>query len=53
MSKLREALQRLAYEVQRVQDNEAHEREKLELRLEIRKLQAQKQLPGSDNSNTE
>ena len=47
MRKLREAIQRLAYEVQRTQENEAHEREKLELRLEIQKLRDSKQLPQS------
>ena len=45
LRKLKEAIQRLAYEVQRTQENEAHEREKLELRLETQKLRAAKQLP--------
>ncbi len=44
---LKEAIQRLAYEVQRSQENEAHEREKLELRLEVEMLRAVKQLPTS------
>jgi Skp family chaperone for outer membrane proteins len=48
LRKLREAIQRPAYEVQRTQENEAHEREKLELRLEIQKLRAAKQLSQSE-----
>lgn len=46
--KMREAIQRLAYEVQRVQENDAHEREKMEFRLEIQRLNSQKQLPRND-----
>jgi predicted Holliday junction resolvase-like endonuclease len=45
LRKIKEGMQRLAYEVQRTQENEAHEREKLEMRLEIQKLRATKQLP--------
>lgn len=44
------AVQRLAFEIQRLKENETHEREKLLLRLELeekipRKQSAKKQLP--------
>lgn len=38
-------VERLAFEVQRVRENEAHEREKLLLRLELRNTPPKKQLP--------
>lgn len=38
-------VQRLAYELQRTRENEAHEREKLLLRWENEMLRAGKQLP--------
>ena len=38
-------LQRLGYEVQRIDERERHEREKLELRLEIERLRAERALP--------
>lgn len=47
---LKEAIQRLVPEVQRNQENEAHEREKLELRLEVEMLRAVKQLPANAES---
>ena len=37
---LREAFQWLVNEVQRVREDDAHEREKLELRLEVQRLRA-------------
>lgn len=40
---LTDAVKRLAYEIQRISEREQHEREKLELRLEIEHLK--KQLP--------
>lgn len=48
LQKLREAIQRLAYELQRERENEVHEREKLELRLEIQKLRHSQQLPPEE-----
>lgn len=38
-------VERLAFEVQRVRENEAHEREKLLLRLELPNTPPKKQLP--------
>ena len=38
------ALQRLAYEVHRMQENEAHEREKMQLRLENALLRFERRL---------
>ncbi len=45
MRELTAAMQRLIYEVQRAQDKEAHEREKLALRLEIELLRSGRELP--------
>ncbi len=42
---------RLAFEVQRVRENEAHEREKLELRLKVQVLESGRQLPSGDAVN--
>lgn len=42
---LRETIQRLAYEIQRVEENAVHEREKQDLRHEVEKLRASQQLP--------
>ena len=39
------ALQHLGYEMQRLDERERHEREKLELRLEIERLRAARALP--------
>ena len=39
------ALQRLGFEVQRLDERERHEREKLELRMEIERLRAERALP--------
>lgn len=39
------AVQRLAYELQRSRENEAHEREKLTLRLENEMLKFERRLP--------
>jgi len=50
---LRETIQRLAYEVQRTQENEAPERKKLELRLEVQRLRAVKQLPQGEPAQDE
>ena len=47
---LKTAIQHLAYEVQRSKENEAHEREKLALRLEVEMLRAVKQLPGTESN---
>jgi len=38
-------VERLAFEIQRLRENEAHEREKLLLRLELEKRPEKKQLP--------
>jgi len=48
LHKLRQAIQRLAYELQRERENGAHEREKLELRLEIQNLRHTQQLPSDE-----
>ncbi len=50
---LREAIQHLAYQIQLMQQNEAHEREKLALRFEIETLRAQKQLPPATPTSTD
>lgn len=42
------AIQRLGYEVQRLDERERHEREKLELRLEIERLRAERVLPPAE-----
>lgn len=42
-------VERLAFEIQRTRENEAHEREKLMLRLEKQPLEKQKRLPRSKN----
>lgn len=50
------ALQRLAYELDRQRDNEAHEREKLSLRLENILLRSERGLPpgiSKSEANTE
>jgi hypothetical protein len=48
------AVQRLAYEVQRTRENEAHEREKMVLRLENTLLRFGRGLPpGSEGTDTE
>lgn len=44
------AVQRLAYEVQRVSERETHEREKLELRLENHLLRFERRLPPAKQS---
>jgi molecular chaperone GrpE (heat shock protein) len=46
---LTDAVKHLAYEIQRISEREQHEREKLELRLEIERLK--KQLPPKPDSN--
>ncbi len=43
---LTSAVERLAYEVRRGQENETHEREKLLLRLENELLKFERRLPG-------
>ncbi len=44
-------VQRLAFELQRVRENEAHEREKLELRLKVQVLESGKQLPSGERNS--
>ena len=41
-------VQRLAYEIHRVTENEAHEREKMALRLENELLKFERRLPSAD-----
>lgn len=41
-------VQRLAYEIHRVSENEAHEREKMALRLENELLKFERGLPAAD-----
>ena len=48
MREITAAMQRLIYELQRAQENEAHEREKLALRWEIEMLRSEKQLPSEN-----
>jgi predicted nucleic acid-binding Zn-ribbon protein len=43
---LTSAVERLAYEVRRDRENEAHEREKLVLRLENELLKFERRIPG-------
>ena len=50
IKRLDEAIQVLAHEIQRSHENEAHEREKLALRLEIALLRAGKELPPADDA---
>ena len=40
------AVERLAYEFQRLRENEIHEREKIELRVENRLLRYERRLPS-------
>lgn len=47
------AVQRVVYELQRIQQNEAHEREKLALRLEIELLRAGRELPAQSENKSE
>ena len=47
IGELREAAQWLVNEVQRVSEHDAHEREKLELRLEVQRLRALLPRPSS------
>jgi chromosome segregation ATPase len=52
--KLSSAMERLVYEVRRVSEHEAHEREKMALRLEIELLKRERTLgPGSADEATE
>lgn len=46
-------VRQLAFELQRTRENEAHEREKLELRLRIELLQSGKTLPQSGLDDNE
>ena len=50
LRQIREAIQRLAYEVQRTKENAEHEREKLALCVEIEMLRAVKQLPPPEDA---
>lgn len=43
-------VQRLAYEIHRVSENEAHEREKMSLRLENELLKFERRLPSADSN---
>lgn len=45
LKELTAAVQRLAYELHRVRENEAHEREKMALRLENILLRSERRLP--------
>ena len=58
LSELTAVVQRVIFEMERRGDNEAHEREKLELRLRLEMLQRQlgerkedKKLPPADDTN--
>ena len=53
LKELTAAVQRLAYEVHRNQENEAHEREKMVLRLENALLRFERRLPPSRPSADE
>ena len=46
-----ETLQRVIYELQRLKENEAHEREKMSLRLENTLLRAERALPPGNASD--
>jgi hypothetical protein len=51
LKRLAEVVQQLKFDQQRDRENEAHEREKLLLRLEVWRLQFERQLPpGEDES---
>lgn len=45
---LTETMQRFAFETQRRYENEAHEREKMELRLQVAVLRSERTLPSGD-----
>lgn len=49
---LTEAMQRFAYETQRRQESEAHEHEKMELRLQMTALRSERLLPSVDKTDT-
>ena len=49
VKRLTDAVQYFAYELQNVRENERHEREKLELRLENKMLRSERRLPPSKN----
>lgn len=46
LQELASVVERLAYEVRRTRDNEAHEREKMRLRLENDLLKFERRIPG-------
>jgi len=45
------AIERLAYEIKRMQDVDQHEREKLALRLENELLKFERRLPSDDSKS--
>ena len=51
IQKLNEAVQHLAYEIQRGRENEAHERQNLTLRLENVLLKFERRLPPGKSDN--
>jgi Skp family chaperone for outer membrane proteins len=55
MKDLSAVAQRLIYEIQRLNDRETHERDKMQLRLENQLLRFERRLPpaGRDEDNTE
>lgn len=50
---LRSAIERLAFEIQRISERETHEREKLILQLENRLLRQERGLPPAKSSSEE
>jgi hypothetical protein len=50
VKRLTDAVQCLAFELQRQRENEAHEREKMLLRLENELLKFERRLPSSKNA---
>ncbi len=50
VAELSAAVQRLAYEMHRIKENEAHEREKLALKLENEMLRFERRLPSGQKN---
>jgi hypothetical protein len=53
IDELARAVERLAYEIRRVHDEESHEREKLALRLENEMLRFERRLPSMRDDKAE
>ena len=53
MDEMARAIERLAYEIKRTQDEDRHEREKLALRLENEMLKFERRLPSGDGKTTD